>query len=411
MAGCQPPAGWERRAIQMFAQHGIALHVDSGPTSLNANGQPWGALSRAGQIPFADVLDLRSNWDAADAAKDAHFVPSGRRRAFRYVLFANKIYTAGDKQPNYQGVARGIPDSDFVVGNCMASALQRGEKRMPRADTTYFVHELGHTLGLRHGGFEDFNYKPNYYSVMNYAWALWALADNPRFVPYSSDVHATVDETHVDEHAGLQKPFAYFCNKGTDPHNVLSTGVLIDADLNCNGRYGERDVKANLSGDTTSGTLLGVFKRLDDVFQTALLSFNDWNAIKFTGGGVIGALTLPPRQDTPPTGELPTSETAAWVAEAKRTARADTKRLKIVTRTRELRRPKHKGATNTLNVTVRTVAGKGVKAVELRVSGGQLNAVRKVIRTSGRTVAAGSRCGCSCARTHGSRSPPSGTAT
>ena len=30
------------------------------------------------------------------------------------------------------------------------------------------MHELGHTLNLRHGGFEDDNCKPNYISVMNY---------------------------------------------------------------------------------------------------------------------------------------------------------------------------------------------------------------------------------------------------
>ena len=30
------------------------------------------------------------------------------------------------------------------------------------------MHELGHNLGLRHGGFENRNWKPNYNSVMNY---------------------------------------------------------------------------------------------------------------------------------------------------------------------------------------------------------------------------------------------------
>ncbi len=38
------------------------------------------------------------------------------------------------------------------------------------------MHELGHNLGLRHGGMDDLNCKPNYLSVMNYflpdRWAL-----------------------------------------------------------------------------------------------------------------------------------------------------------------------------------------------------------------------------------------------
>lgn len=34
-----------------------------------------------------------------------------------------------------------------------------------------FIHEMGHNLGLRHGGGEDLNYKPNYPSAMNYAYS------------------------------------------------------------------------------------------------------------------------------------------------------------------------------------------------------------------------------------------------
>ena len=35
------------------------------------------------------------------------------------------------------------------------------------------MHELGHTLGLQHGGTDSVNYKPNYYSVMNYTWQFY----------------------------------------------------------------------------------------------------------------------------------------------------------------------------------------------------------------------------------------------
>jgi hypothetical protein len=37
------------------------------------------------------------------------------------------------------------------------------------------MHELGHNLGIRHGGFEDTNNKPNYYSIMNYDYQLSCL--------------------------------------------------------------------------------------------------------------------------------------------------------------------------------------------------------------------------------------------
>ena len=37
--------------------------------------------------------------------------------------------------------------------------------------TAAFMHELGHTLGLDHGGGDSVNYKPNYLSIMNYFFA------------------------------------------------------------------------------------------------------------------------------------------------------------------------------------------------------------------------------------------------
>ena len=33
-----------------------------------------------------------------------------------------------------------------------------------------FIHEMGHNLGIRHGGATDFNYQPTYPSLMNYAY-------------------------------------------------------------------------------------------------------------------------------------------------------------------------------------------------------------------------------------------------
>ncbi|MFO0613367.1 MAG: hypothetical protein U0414_12300 [Polyangiaceae bacterium] len=41
-----------------------------------------------------------------------------------------------------------------------------------------FLHEMGHNLSLRHGGFQDLNYKPNYPSLMNYAFPAWDTALN-----------------------------------------------------------------------------------------------------------------------------------------------------------------------------------------------------------------------------------------
>ncbi len=94
-------------------------------------------------------------------ARDAGFcvaknAPSGfsplRRWVFRYAISA-----ARPGMPLCAGTSGGdagqIGGRDFIDFNHDGGTL---------------MHELGHTLGLRHGGNEDLNCKPNYVSVMNY---------------------------------------------------------------------------------------------------------------------------------------------------------------------------------------------------------------------------------------------------
>lgn len=40
------------------------------------------------------------------------------------------------------------------------------------------MHELGHTLGLYHGGDEAVNFKPNYISIMNYLYVNIGFGQN-----------------------------------------------------------------------------------------------------------------------------------------------------------------------------------------------------------------------------------------
>jgi hypothetical protein len=50
-----------------------------------------------------------------------------------------------------------------AVGTCLVPATCWAQLQA-RA----FMHELGHALGLKHGGQDDVNDKPNHFSVMNY---------------------------------------------------------------------------------------------------------------------------------------------------------------------------------------------------------------------------------------------------
>lgn len=55
-----------------------------------------------------------------------------------------------------------------IIGDDMIVSLYCANSDVNVANT--IVHELGHNLGLHHGGLDGTNYKPNYNSVMNYLY-------------------------------------------------------------------------------------------------------------------------------------------------------------------------------------------------------------------------------------------------
>jgi outer membrane protein OmpA-like peptidoglycan-associated protein len=154
-----------KRVIDAFAR----APIDAGGTVSNPDGQPgirlWidspssdPALSMGG----GQIIGTGRICDLADAgfydAKRRGF-DYDRKWVFRYAI---KESDDDENAQNKEGCAPGgqaeIGGNDFVVFN----QDDFGET---------FMHELGHTLTLRHGGFENANNKPNYVSIMNYAYA------------------------------------------------------------------------------------------------------------------------------------------------------------------------------------------------------------------------------------------------
>jgi hypothetical protein len=71
------------------------------------------------------------------------------------------------------------------------------------------LHEVGHNLGLDHGGFEACNGKPNYNSLMNYRYqfagldAACSASGDGRTDGYSRGDRLSIDESQVDEQRGV----------------------------------------------------------------------------------------------------------------------------------------------------------------------------------------------------------------
>jgi hypothetical protein len=94
---------------------------------------------------------------------------SQRRGVFRHAVYAHRYDSATN---NSSGVA--CSNDLFAVTLQQGGlGLVPGTSAIPvvgslGVNTGTFLHELGHTLGLGHGGDSGVNYKPNYLSIMNY---------------------------------------------------------------------------------------------------------------------------------------------------------------------------------------------------------------------------------------------------
>ena len=249
---------------------GIALHIDTGllyanyQLDFNADGTPEIQVGPDGNIdlnhdgipeignlgPRAGVgiggerlaedpvLGPRLCEPDSDlgAIKAAHFSQS-RRGIFRYCVFGHDfdmpcrsgfacndefIVTLGCAGFENSYLAPGPGGTPTLVDLRGPSGLMVRGSINQHAGT--FIHELGHTLWLGHGGNDGINHKPNYLSIMNYAWQFDGISfdangdnladalgfdynrdgriDNSRFM-YSSVALPALNESNLNESAGI----------------------------------------------------------------------------------------------------------------------------------------------------------------------------------------------------------------
>jgi len=249
------------------------------------------------------------NWGQFDAYKSAYFTPS-KRSTHHYCLFVADYGDQNGKATRSSGISRN-PDnfvagaSDFIVslGSLPDSKNDEGWYNHPTpgrfkyTQAGTFVHELGHNLGLRHGGTDHVNYKPNLLSVMNYSFQTdgipYTRKDGVHFriFDYSRFYLPALDENNLNEAAGLG-PFAsdnfgnygttYYFEKPDKHHDQIDLwDATRSVDWNKDGRI------------NTSRAEINADKKL-----TVLRSNQQWRELVFTGGwigksGLSAASALP----------------------------------------------------------------------------------------------------------------------
>lgn len=235
-AGLSPLREALDKVVAVFAAQHVALHFDVGP--LFAPGFDPGNYNLGGGnvVPFAKGVGLHpSQSGVADLYdyKAAHLAPA-RRAVFYYMLFGHSQQADGSPGSSGLGEVRGNDTIITLGGYDFNTSTPWRRNLLANTQAATMVHELGHNLGLRHGGDEDVNFKPNYVSIMNYLYSGWGLPsigdregdrydlttscslwfisdlENPPtsapaqfMIDFSHGEGADIDEQHVHESEGL----------------------------------------------------------------------------------------------------------------------------------------------------------------------------------------------------------------
>lgn len=183
-----------------------------------------------------------------------------RRKAVRYALFGNRR-----KGTTSGGIAE-RPGDDLIV------TTGGWRSNSPAVENGTFMHELGHNLGLRHGGGDGHNCKPNYLSVMSYYYQTNAVyASRP--LDFSRRRLPDLDERALIEREGISGPSTWqaVAFQAPDGDLVVSEGDAsepIDFDQNADIDVGTVSVQVS-SGD----------KCRQNQPRTVLESHDDWGAL------------------------------------------------------------------------------------------------------------------------------------
>lgn len=157
-------------------------------------------ISDDGNVVFQ--LPKTSFASAEYAAIKASSFRANRKGYFHYALMTHSFGFGTAIEATAAGNAE-LPGNDSIITmHCDTN---------PGRTAAVIMHELGHNLGLRHGGNENDNWKPNYNSVMNYLFQTTGVDTNcdaigDGVLNYSSGTRPTIDERAVLDQNGVCGP-------------------------------------------------------------------------------------------------------------------------------------------------------------------------------------------------------------
>jgi hypothetical protein len=191
-----------QKVVDVYAAHGIQLEIDNQHTAIPTSNPVLSLGPAINDSGCPGALGI-------DSLEAQYFHPTANHE-WHYAIFGDKVADpAGSCTTGGSGWAE--LNGDHFIVSMDAARLWGRSASQPEA--VFFMHELGHNLGLRHGGNEDTNNKPNYLSVMNYSFdplgiPYAAMPGSTTFagyrLDYSESTLPTLDLSHLNETVGIQ---------------------------------------------------------------------------------------------------------------------------------------------------------------------------------------------------------------
>lgn len=238
----RPTSAARNRLSTAFADAPVANPDGSTGINVVLDDGRGGALTGGNLVADADgVLSSGVSSTEYAALKNANFA-ANRNGYFHYILM-----------PHRYNATSGSSGQAEINGDDLIVSLQCYGSTANVANT--IMHELGHNLGLRHGGNVNTNRKPNYNSVMNYRYQFPGIdtdcdVSGDGVLAFSPGTRINLTETALLEAHGV-------CGPGT---------VALDWDGDASLDLGA--VSVDVNGDGT---------------KTTLTDWDDWASLGFGG--------------------------------------------------------------------------------------------------------------------------------
>jgi hypothetical protein len=274
-----------QKVVDAFSANSVSVHFDAGDAFVGSFSTANFNLGQsASLVPYEICITLdqttctgNTTYKSIYDYKEAYF-DLRRLSIFHYLIMGSSQLANGASSNS--GIAE-INGNDFIVtfgGWSLSNTVGTQRNILINYQAATIMHELGHNLGLQHGGNESTNYKPNYWSVMNYLYQLNGLdASASGTSAYQRWRNSKGDATPIqcslaNSPCGLTSQFVINYSDGSSSSLIESS--LMESNNIGRGSTGGGYADWNMNGSLTAGAIsrdLNV-----DGSLTTLTDYNDW---------------------------------------------------------------------------------------------------------------------------------------